>query len=280
MKRYNQNHQQINTKSDHGDQSHHKDNYVIPMIMPHSNLATVLCYGNSAGKNDINMNGNKITNLPTASNPSDAINLSQAEDLFNNAINLSRAENLIDHSTNLASVLSNGNSAGTSDIDMNDNSIENVDSIKLLQLNEKIPGSGINFFTGYGTSGVKIIYYFSGTINNAGIKVLLKIPLQKKSAYTAIMVAGYYSDGPTNVVKEGKYHDDVYGYSGNYYCVCNIKVGKNTLMLRDQFKCDYSDLPNVNVCLSSYNDFLIINLCTDVSYFDITANGTLELWRH
>jgi len=82
-------------------------------------LESTLRFGNSAGSFDIDMNSNNITNLADAANSSDAAAWGQVYTLVETATGAISTPNL-------ETVLAQGNSAGSYDIDMNSNNIVNV----------------------------------------------------------------------------------------------------------------------------------------------------------
>jgi hypothetical protein len=213
-------------------------------------LSDVLIKGNSAGTSVINMNNNKITNLAPGTNPTDAINLSQLSSL----------------EPSLSDVLAKGNSAGTFSIDMNNQNINNTNQISTSLISEQVTGNGINMFYGYGTSGIRVCYSFSGQVNTATITTLLTVPLQSDCVYTVLVVGGYYCNTISG------------NLAGNNYIINSVRIGPPPVII-NMINFRYSDILNDYIFVDISGTNMLIQLNTTTNDI-LNIKGTVDIWRH
>jgi hypothetical protein len=203
---------------------------------------------------DINMNNHKIINLATATNPKDAVNLEQVESMIFNI------------EPDLQTVLEKGNSAGSNNINMNNNDITNGRNLEAVLIKNNTFNNGLSFFQGYGTASLKSIYPFSGYIDYVGTKELLGLTLENNCSYTIIMVSGYYS--PTN------------NKCGHFTKFINLCVSNNSINKKLLFWIDDSDIDDINIDVIATTGTDISAIILSSQNYQLNTTGTIELWRH
>lgn len=203
---------------------------------------------------NINMNNCKIINLANGTNPKDGVNLSQVESMILNT------------EPDLQTILEKGNTAGTNDINMNNNNISNIKDVQTQLIKGNAINNGLSFFQGYGTSSLKSSYPFTGSIDYVGTEFLLNLTLENNSSYSIIMVSGYNS--PTN------------NKSGHFTKFINISVFNNIVSKKLLFAIIDSDIDNMNIDIINTTETNISAVIISSQDYLINASGSIELWRH